>query len=267
MSFQIRAVKSQAPAAETLDKLVLVAGHAVYLGKSPEVAASDTAWDLQSFQKGDPPYYIAHVRFGVELAAAHPKSLLVFSGGQTRLPAGPTSEAQGYLSLAQQFGWWQRAEVSRRTTTEDFARDSFENLLFGIARFREHTGRYPESIEVISWAFKLERFDLHRRTIGWPDGKQRYQYHSMDNPVDVDGALKCESQTFAAFDRDPFGSEPPLRHKREQRNPFHRIAPYPVTCPEITELLTHQTAAGKAFPGILPWSPQSALASCNGYRD
>ena len=35
-----------------------------------------------------------------------------------------------------------------RTLTEEHARDSFENLLFSVCRFRELTGTYPYNITV-----------------------------------------------------------------------------------------------------------------------
>jgi hypothetical protein len=47
--------------------------------------------------------------------------------------------------------------------TEEHARDSFENLLFSICRFYELTGNYPESITVVGFEFKKERFiKVHR---------------------------------------------------------------------------------------------------------
>jgi hypothetical protein len=242
---------------EDLDKLIVVAGHAVYVGKDQRAAANDKSWVLQDFQKGEPPCYIEHIRFGVELAASQPKSLLIFSGGQTRREAGPKSEAKSYWLLADQFGWWQKTDVKNRATVEEFARDSFENLLFGIARFREGTGHYPFSLEIVSWAFKRERFDLHRQTIRWPGDVQHYKYHSVNNPDDLDGSLKGEAKTLAAFERDPFGTEESVRSKRARRNPFNQSPPYPATCPEIAGLFNHKTVEGRAFKGILPWNSLS----------
>src|ERR1017187_805405 len=144
---------------EVLDKLILVAGHAVYVGESLDPPDRDEHWVLKGFQRGEPPQYIEHVRFGVDLAASKPNSLLLFSGGQTRFEAGPRSEGQSYWALANHFLWWEQADVRSRATTEEFARDSFENFLFGIARFRESTGHYPGSIEIVGWKFKSERFD------------------------------------------------------------------------------------------------------------
>lgn len=39
--------------------------------------------------------------------------------------------------------------VRHRALTEEHARDSFENLLFSVCRFRELTGVYPQNITVI----------------------------------------------------------------------------------------------------------------------
>lgn len=250
-------MKSSKQQWEHFDHLILVAGHAVYVGNDRQAASNDESWVLQDFQKGEPPCYIEHIRFGVELAASQPKSLLVFSGGQTRLEAGPRSEAQSYSLLADQFAWWQKTGVKNRATTEEFARDSFENLLFSIARFRECTGHYPQSIEVVSWPFKRERFDLHRQTIRWPGNPHRYKFHGGNNPNDLERSLRGEAKTLASFNEDPFGTEEQLRSKREQRNPFHQTPQYSETCPEIAGLLNHRTAAARAFKQILPWNIDS----------
>lgn len=42
----------------------------------------------------------------------------------------------------------QAESVRGRALTEEHARDSFENLLFSICRFRELTGHYPVNITV-----------------------------------------------------------------------------------------------------------------------
>jgi hypothetical protein len=44
-----------------------------------------------------------------------------------------------------------------RATVEEFALDSYENLLFSIARFREATGRWPEEITVVGYGMKRRR--------------------------------------------------------------------------------------------------------------
>ena len=241
---------------------MIVAGHAVYVADDFTAVTDDQSWWLQPFQAGEPPFYLEHIRRGVEIAAAEPTSLLVFSGGQTRREAGPRSEAQGYWSIANHFEWWHRPRVGMRSTTEEHARDSYENLLFAICRFRECTGRYPASIMIVGWAFKEERFNLHRTTIGWTSP---YAYIGVNNPVDLDGALKGEKDALDAFDEDPFGTNLApagtpaekrghfLGEKRRERNPFRRVPPYATTCPELADLLRHETSTGKQFRGVLPW--------------
>ncbi|RJR41488.1 MAG: hypothetical protein C4576_17730 [Desulfobacteraceae bacterium] len=236
-----------------LENLVLVAGHAVYVGVSPSAASQDESWIIKHFQKGEAPHYIAHIRFGVELAASMPSALLVFSGGQTRLEAGPWSEAQSYWQLAEQFDWWSKTEVRCRATTEEYARDSFENLLLGIARFRESCGHYPLSIDIVGWDFKRRRFDFHRQTIKWPVTDLRYRYHGINNPDRIDISEKREEMTMASFRSDPFGNGKCILNKRAERNPFRRQSPYAVSCPEIASLLSYQASEGQELRCHLPW--------------
>lgn len=177
---------------EQLERLVLVAGHAVYVGQDFLRPEDDRNWFLQPFQRGEPPYYIEHIRAGIDLTARDSLSLLIFSGGQTRLEAGPRSKAQSYWNLADHYRWWSLPGVSKRATTEEFARDSFENLLFGICRFRECTGRYPERVTVVSWTFKEERFSLHREALRFPES--RFTFHGANQPADLPAGAEGRSQ-------------------------------------------------------------------------
>ena len=151
---------------------VIVAGHAVIVRDKNLTA--DSSWHLLDFQRGEPPFYIGHVRAAVEAAAADPDSLLFFSGGPTRREAGPRSEAESYYRIAMHYAWFGQIAVAARAILEDFSRDSFENLLFGICRFREFAGRYPDRVTMVSWAFKERRFGLHREAIGYP--AERFTY-------------------------------------------------------------------------------------------
>ena len=235
---------------EELDRLVLVAGHAVYTADDFRAPQDDASWFLQSFQKGEPPFYIEHAMCGVEIATAERRSLLVYSGGQTRREAGPRSEAQSYWLVARHFGWWNHPSVELRCTTEEFARDSFENLLFGISRFKECTNKYPRAIDVVSWAFKAKRFEKHRGDIGYP--ADRFTFIGVNNPVDLDGARLGEEKAIEAFDKDPFGTREDtdkditktLGWKRRARNPFQRVHPYRTSCPRIKAILEHQSSQG-----------------------
>jgi len=238
-----------APDSGQLMNLVLVAGHAVYVGQDFLDPEQDRNWCLQSFQCGEPPFYIEHIRAGIGVASGDPSSLLVFSGGQTRREAGPRSEAQSYWNLADYFHWWLIPDVSGRTTTEEFACDSFENLLFAICRFKEWTGRYPQQIRVVSWAFKERRFGLHREALRFPDS--RFEFHGANQPEDLVGAEKAEAKAIAAFEKDPYGTGDDLGKKRVDRNPFCRMSPYPVSCSELVGILHHRGPS--LYEGKLPW--------------
>ena len=106
-----------------------------------------------------------------------PSSLLLFSGGETRRDVGPISEAASYYFLAKHNHWLPEGDnvENPRTFLEEFARDSFENLLFSLCRFREITGRYPAKVTVVGFDFKSKRFtDLHAKALGIP--YHRFQY-------------------------------------------------------------------------------------------
>ena len=234
--------------AAPLAHLIVVAGHAVYVGSEGEPPEADGHWLLEPYQRGEPELYIEHIRRGVELAAAEPRSLLLFSGGQTRQGA-PWSEAHGYLTLARRFAWWSNEEVANRATAEEFARDSFENLLFGVCRFRERAGHYPDTVTVVSWGFKAARFDLHRETLRWP--ASRFRYCGVNEPHDLEGARRGEAATVESFRQDPYGTGAALGSKRVARDPFRGRPPYEVSCPEVAALLRHR--GPERFEGSVPW--------------
>jgi hypothetical protein len=248
----------------SLNHVIIVAGHAVYVGENFDNVAADRNWYLERFQRGEPRFYIEHIRHGVDLAARDSTSLLVFSGGQTREHAGPRSEAQSYWLIAEHFRWWSQPDVARRATTEEFARDSLENVLFGICRFFECVDRYPEKVTVVSWTFKQSRFEFHRDTLRYP--KDRFVFAGVNNPDDLVGAEQGEQRARREFEDDPFGTEiaaagEPARlgDKRSARSPFKRVAPYTQSCRELAALLSHRTRDGRAFNGGLPWTAQGSV--------
>ena len=227
---------------------VIVAGHAICT--SPTHPLAEANWILLPFQRNEVPCYIGHIEAGVRAAAADPDALLVFTGGYSRAEAGPRGEAQSYYWIADHFGWFGHPEVRARAITEEFARDSYENLLYSICRVREFTGHYPQQVSFVSWEFKRERFDLHRRTIGWP--QSRFTYIGANNPPDLAQAIEAETRNRNAYLADPYSNSPAFRAKRDARNPFRRTPGYLAVCPELTALIAH---TGPAFyEGTLPWS-------------
>lgn len=128
---------------------IIVAGHAVLrLNKMSKAERDDAAWYLLSYQKdqGFPGIITSHIKKGIDLAKKDNNAVLFFSGGQTRKDVGPISEAASYYYLAEEKKWM--GTINQRTYLEEYARDSFENLLFSICRFREVTGDYPSKVTV-----------------------------------------------------------------------------------------------------------------------
>lgn len=92
-----------------------------------------------SYQNGQHHQFIEHMKIASQIASSDPSSLVIFSGGQTREVAGPRSESFSYWLIAKANNWF-GYKVSPRAITEDFAKDSYENLLFSICRFKQFTG-------------------------------------------------------------------------------------------------------------------------------
>jgi len=233
-----------------LNNLFIVACHAVYVAENFDDPFADSSWYLLDYQDGEPPLYLEHIRQGVEIAHEDSDSLLIFSGGQTRFEAGPRSEAQSYWAIAEHFGWWEHRDVRLRSTTEEYARDSFENLLFGICRFRECVGKCPDRITVLSWGFKADRFDFHRGAIRFPE--ERFTFLGVNDPPNVEKAIQRDMKSAVEpFMKDPYGCGEFLSAKRRERNPFKRQHGYAFSCPELEELLRHQ--GPELYQVRLPW--------------
>ena len=218
-------------------------------GNLEDAETDENVWYLLDYQigKGLPQAIVSHIRKGIQTAANDPNALLIFSGGETRGQTGPINEGASYYRVADALNLWgdneQSLSVRARTTTEEFATDSFENLMFSICRFHEVTGSYPENITVVSFTFKQRRFEeMHSRALLWPNG--RFQYIGVDPPAssgfNLEEAQKGEHQNAAQpFESDPYGCHTPvLQQKRKDRNPFSRTPPYKLTCPDMAPLLS-----------------------------
>jgi hypothetical protein len=235
---------------KTLENLIAVAGHAVYVADDYNHIEDDGCWWLQPFQKGEPRFYIEHIETGVQTAVKDEKALLVFSGGQTRRQAGPKSEAESYFAIAKHKVWWGTPEVENRATLEEFARDSFENLLFAICRFYEATGKYPQHVTVVGWKFKEPRFKQHREAIGFPE--EHFNYLGVNNPINLAECEASEAITSEAFCKDSYGKGDFLNDKKNTRNPFNQQHVYAAKCPELKGLLEYWGTS--KYSGKLPWN-------------
>ncbi|BBN05443.1 hypothetical protein MPTK1_3g13130 [Marchantia polymorpha subsp. ruderalis] len=237
-----------------LRNLVMVAGHAVYTSSSCSKAEGEDSWFLESYQKhpGQASTFVEHIKTGVEVAAQDEHSLLLFSGGETRKEAGPRSEAQSYWLVAESKDWFgKREDVRDRSLTEEHARDSFENLLFSVCRFREITGTYPINITVVSYDFKEYRFaNLHRSALQFPASRFFFK-GTPSAPSSILAAQQGELRVQGNFERDPYGCEGSLRMKRLTRDPFLRTVPYPAGCPELKGLFSY--CGTQPYSRRLPW--------------
>lgn len=205
--------------------LVIIAGHSIYKGKEYEDIYSDNSWYLKDFQKDEAKYYIEHILTGINLVNKDLSSLLIISGGFTN-PAVPfRSEAMSYYELAESQDWFDK--ITGRIFLEEYARDSFENLLFGLCRFYELTGRLPEKTTMVSWKFKKARFRFHWDTLSINNYK--FEYCGVNNPEDLTSALDGEKKALAEFKISPYGIKNNLRRKKQLRNPFNRKFNY--DCP------------------------------------
>ena len=132
-----------------------------------------------------------------------------------------------------------------RVLLEEYARDSFENLLFSLARFRGALGRYPARVTLVSWGFKAERLRLHARALRMPSARIAILSPPAE-PVMPPAALAGEARTVAAFRKDMYGAGAELSGKRARRNPFRRTAPYALVCAGDQDMmaLLHAAVAG-----------------------
>lgn len=148
----------------------------------------------------------------------------------------------------------------QRATTEDHALDSYQNLLFSIARFHEYTGRYPTKITIVGYEFKRARFtDLHRAALRWPI--EQFQYIGVD-PINGHQSTAEEGERqngYLPYSKDLYGCHSVLLSKRRQRNLYNRFHPYYYSSYALRELLDWCPSAGASqagkgiFMGDLPW--------------
>ncbi|KAH7888318.1 hypothetical protein F5I97DRAFT_1803768 [Phlebopus sp. FC_14] len=250
-----------------LSHLIIVPGHAIWSGVTSEQAFDEDFWTLEDYQKGGGRIsaFVDHIKQGVALALEDESSLLVFSGGQTRL-LSTTTEGESYMRLALSMNLFQNhASASSgslspfpRATTETFSLDSFQNLLFSLARFHEVTGKYPSQITVVGYEMKRRRFEeLHREALRFP--APHFHYIGLEPPL----ATKVELQTaregelmngYKPYIADVYGCHNFLLSKRRARNPSLRFHPYHASAPELRGLLEWcPDDPTEIYQGRLPW--------------
>jgi len=249
--------------------LIVVPGHAVIkLNMIAQADREDSAWYLLDYQRnqGFPSIISSHIKVAIDLLRNNSHSLLIFSGGETRKDVGPMSEAASYYYFAVEKHWLTADLLDgNRVFLEEFALDSYENVLYSICRFREIKGYYPSRVFIVGFDFKSRRFEqLHRMAIGFSperfhyvkvrppsSSQQQQQQHGFDRVRSMEG----ERLAYQQFEGDLYGcSDPALAQKRQARNPFHRTIPYLSACPEVVSLLQWCGPGLYADMDQLPWN-------------
>ena len=229
---------------------------------------------------------------GLAHLQANAGSILVFSGGPTKTPRTSLSEAQSYhdLALANKFfghvrlldtedGLQASQAISSRCFLDQYATDSFQNVLFPLLQFPDYVKvmswsnttmtdekqpRWPTNLVVIGHEFKRRRFiKLHIPAVKFP--RERVKYIGVDPPFDearmaevVEGDAR---RGYGVWKDDLYGKGALPQEKREQRGwnvqrmaDFHRDVMDPLKDAErqvVTELM--EWRGPDIFPGSLPW--------------
>lgn len=242
-----------------LSRLIIVPCHGIWIGNGKRFNESDksgysnpSSWVVDPWLKDKLADLTKHTSMAVKLASDDPKSLVLFSGGQTRSAAGMRSEGLSYLELATSQEDI-RTDVLPRLSFEEFAKDSQENVLFSLCRFKQITGRYPLIVDIVGFGYKKDRFvNEHRKSVRFPS--HRFGYISPDSQDQKSSFSDMEHQvTIPQFQRDPFGCKSPLIDKKNGRNPFNQKHNYLESCPELEQLLNYcnndsKNAANKKLP-------------------
>lgn len=231
-----------------MDHLLLVPCHSIWIDKGFKGVNAEE-WILADFQKDgmDHLCFIDHIHKACEALSASEGSIIIISGGQTKTQAEGLSEAKSYFNLAKQTvaGF---DELVDRVFLEEYARDSFENVLFLLCKFKELTGAYPKKISIFGFEFKRYRFTkLHlERALGFPVGSISY-YGNSPMPQSLDeqsikeyfAALERDENRYAVqpFSKDWYGIHQELADKRKKRNPFNQENQYHVSNSSLRPLL------------------------------
>ncbi|EMG47771.1 hypothetical protein SBY92_005116 [Candida maltosa Xu316] len=228
--------------------LIILPCHSIWK-PGPTLGDSRDEWYLVDFQiEGyDHLSFKQQIQTSLKELAKDPDSYLIISGGETKREAGPISESLSYYLLAAQL--CKDPSLLSRISTEVFARDSFENVIFSICRYYELFGQYPEKITIVGFEFKRERFITHHlnEALLFPTSNVVYIGNSPD-PKDLNEEqvkeyfedLQASEYKFAVqhFQKDWYGNNGGLVKKKINRNPFNRFHGYTQSNPKLSRFLS-----------------------------
>lgn len=230
----------------SVNHLIILPCHSIWKGGNTNGLAQDE-WHLAPFQYEGKDHlcFREHLIESIRKLKAESNSVLVVSGGKTKREAGPISEAQSYYDLLKRFEEWDDSFLDR-VLLEEYARDSFENVLFLFCRYYESFNRYPSYVSVTGFEFKRDRFVNYHLGDAMNFPLERVFYYgnapSPDETVDkvkyfADLEKAEEAHALAHFRNDLYGVSHPLSTKKNSRNPFQTKHSYATTNPQLMWLL------------------------------
>lgn len=166
-----------------------------------------------------------HLKISFEALRSGDCDVLIISGGYTKEKT-EKSEARGMLDWA-----WDMSEkgqlgsvtindirtwiASKKIVLEEFARDSFENILFSVCRFFQLNGKIPASICVCSMRSKEDRFRTICNELGFSDFS--YKGKGEENKGD---------RRLSEIKGNPFHRGTQFYKTRRSRDPWEKGNPY-----------------------------------------
>lgn len=234
-----------------MSHLVILPCHSVWRPTLPHSRGeSRDEWELVDFQiEGYDHYcFIDHIHTSFNILRQNQNAHLIISGGQTKIKAGPLSEAQSYYNLSQRLVD-DAKELSLRVHVEEFARDSFENVIFLLCKFYEVHKQYPSHLTIVGFEFKRGRFlENHlKQALNWKLPENITYIGNAPNPKDLLEKeqeayfqdLYASEKRFAVdlFEQDWYGCKGKLLLKKQSRNPFGQKHNYHESNPYLSAFL------------------------------
>ncbi|GMM34394.1 hypothetical protein DASC09_017190 [Saccharomycopsis crataegensis] len=225
--------------------LVMLPCHAIYKGSGN--GKSFKHWYMEEFQKegNDNIAWMKQIETCLDILTNNKDAIVIISGGKTK-KVGNISESFSYLNLIMQNKSYYEEKyldlegLIDRIYLEEYARDSLDNMLYSLYRFKEICGRFPDQTTIVGYEFKRDRFvEYHAKAVGYND-PSKVKYVGIDPcpdyPRESPEFKKFYSDLQVAewehavkhFQIDPLANDPDgvLVAKKRKRNPYNTRAPY-----------------------------------------